>query len=200
MRRVNHWSFLYFINRFNKFKYELKNPFDPFLNRDVIFFLKKYLNKKDFVVEFGSGRSTLWFSNYCKSILSFESNKQYFNMLLSKVEKNHIQNCEIRFCHSLEDYIFAINSLDNNSIDVCLVDSENYRFEIMINIVSKIRNGGILLIDDANRYFPSDSVSPDSLRSIEFMNPLVVKFSELVHGKRRMWTSDGVHDTLIIFF
>lgn len=183
-----------------KMYFEYKNPNCPLLNRNAIEIIDELLTINDNVLELGAGRSTIFFANRCNHIISFESDEFWFEKLVSKINNERLKNVQLLLVKSLSDYTLEINKIKNHSINFCLIDSYNYRFELMHLVIDKIKPGGFLLIDDANRYFVNSSNSPDSLKDEKFMSPIVQSFIRKVDGKRKFWTSDGVHDCLFILF
>jgi hypothetical protein len=73
-RRMDHWT-LGFIKARGLLWYEERtNPDRPWLTLTANKFLEQWIQPSDRVVEFGSGRSTLWFAKHAGSVLSIEDN------------------------------------------------------------------------------------------------------------------------------
>jgi len=99
-----------------------------------------------------------------------------------------------------------INNFQDNTLDFVLIDG-GPRNVCSNVVVKKIKLGGILVLDDANRFLPSDSKSPTSRNKID--GPRVSLSEERepglrwddflvkVHDWRCIWTSNGVKDTAI---
>ncbi|MGB7441310.1 MAG: hypothetical protein WA919_09610, partial [Coleofasciculaceae cyanobacterium] len=72
----------------------------------------------------------------------------------------------------------------------------SYRSACAVKAVSKIRTGGVIVVDNANWFLPCNSNSPNSRThdtgpaSDEWQH-----FLELVQDWRCFWTSNGVWDT-----
>lgn len=86
----------------------------------------------------------------------------------------------------------------DNSIDFCLIDGAKRDF-CALNMLPKLRKGGILVLDNANLFLPNDSTySPNSRRMKGgFSTETWQQFAEQVSKFRRIWTSNGVWDTVI---
>jgi hypothetical protein len=94
-------------------------------------------------------------------------------------------------------YAQVAQSLADESIDVALVDGV-YRDYVTLFLLPKIRQGGMLVIDNVNRYLPSRTVSPASLPPLADPATLVWEQAAAVLGEwRQIWTSNGVWDTAI---
>lgn len=75
-----------------------------------------------------------------------------------------------------------------------------YRDACVNMVLEKIRPGGILVIDNIDRYLPCDSVSPLSrAKDAPLASEEWGRFHERVKDWRLIWTSNGVWDTAIWF-
>lgn len=75
-----------------------------------------------------------------------------------------------------------------------------HRDESAAAALPRIKPGGIIVVDNANWYLPSDSISLNSLGLCE--KPRSAKWAEVVNTVvelRRIWTSIGGSDTAIWF-
>ncbi|NET52429.1 MAG: hypothetical protein F6K09_28195 [Merismopedia sp. SIO2A8] len=95
-----------------------------------------------------------------------------------------------------ESYIGAADNFQDDSLDFVLVDGRHHRNTCAVKAVSKVKTGGVIVLDNANRFLPSNSHSPNS-RTYE-TGPASDEwqhFLDLVKDWRRIWTSNGVSDT-----
>jgi hypothetical protein len=92
-------------------------------------------------------------------------------------------------------YVRIIEGIETDSVDLVLIDGV-YRDHCTLEALRVIRPGGILVIDDINRYFPCDSLSPDS-RTLQ-QGPKGETWGA-VHKRisqwRKIWTTSGISDT-----
>ena len=75
-----------------------------------------------------------------------------------------------------------------------------YRAQCVLQSLPLLKNGGILVIDNVNRYLPSRSIAPNS-RSIE-AGPIDEEWQQVldqISTWRYFWTSNGVSDTAVYF-
>ena len=136
-------------------------------------FFSSYLKKSDVGLEFGSGRSTLWFAKRIHIFYSVETDSIWFDKVKQAVNCNGIHNVTLIY---LEDtsclpearqtdskdilkYNEIIKMFQPDSLEFVLVDGANRSFcaNAAIEIV---KNGGIIIIDNAEWFIPSDSGIP----------------------------------------
>lgn len=197
MRNISHWTPRYIFNRINLAIYQKQNPDHPWLTRDTIIILKSFLKKSDLGLEWGSGRSTAWFSSRVKKLVSVEDNPEWYCLVTEKLKKINSNNVEYHLMTERDTYVGIINKFQNNSLNFALVDG-SHRSSCAVSVVEKIKLGGAIIIDNVNRFLPSNSYSPNSrthetgVISEEWQN-----FLDLVKDWRIIWTSNGVCDTAL---
>lgn len=123
------------------------NPL-PWLTYPAIDFLQRLNLKGKSIFEFGSGNSTLfWIEKCAKSIVSVENDITWYNHIRSKI--NSI--VEIHYIKNEDDYVNKILEYGNN-FDVILIDGELSRYKSAINAIKKLKDGGIIILDNSNHY------------------------------------------------
>jgi len=96
-------------------------------------------------------------------------------------------------------YARVVDQFDNESVDFCLVDGM-YRGACAISVVPKLRPGALLVIDNSHWLLPSRSRTfnargPDAGGYDADWEAFIV----VTKGWRRIWTTSGVSDTLLMF-
>jgi len=165
--------------------------------------LDQIIRRTDSCFEFGSGRSSLWLASRCARLISIEHDEIYFEIIAEQLK--HIDNAEILFrplsdCNPPDSsYIGDFKSLDSGGIDLVLNDGK-LRDQVALLAVKKLAPGGVLVIDNAERYLANGFDVPESLGSdVGNMSKIWREFSGLVEYWRRIWLSNGVTTTLILF-
>ena len=188
-----HWTSKYIYNRIKNYIYFFSNKNVPWLSKECNKFLNVKLNKEMVCLEFGSGNSSLWIANRVKYLTSIEHNFEWFK----KIDNNskQIKNFKILYLEGNKYRDYSDSNIDDNSIDFCLVDGL-YRDEISLKILNKLKPGGIIIIDDVQRYLPSNNtLSPaKNLGYTENWG----QFKEITQKWQRIYFSDGVSDQLAI--
>ena len=120
------------------------NPI-PWFSYPAIEYLKQLDFSKKTIFEFGAGNSTLFWSNNAKKIISVEDNKKWFN----QISKNNKPNIHLVLRESKSEYCNEIFRY-NKKFDVIVIDGK-YRDICSLNAVKKIKNNGIIILDDSER-------------------------------------------------
>jgi hypothetical protein len=117
----------------------------PWISLGAIIELE-YMDMSEFkVIEVGSGGSTVFFSNRCKSIKSLETSQKWAEKLSYKLSD---------ICKSIQELFEIINSEQNEYYYIAFVDSYPFRnhnfdrYAVSNIIIPKIKIGGYFIIDD----------------------------------------------------
>ncbi len=183
--------------------YQRSYPDHPWLTRQANEILAGYLRQSDVCLEFGSGRSTLWFAKHVGHITSVENNALWYKKVSTMLNNAGQQN--VSYFHVQMDkedreggdsaYVKTIDKFATDSVDFVLVDGA-YRDYCAQKAIRVIRPGGLLVIDNVNWYLPSDSGTPSSRTYEQGPNGTIwADVSKTIAGWRSIWTSSGVSDT-----
>jgi hypothetical protein len=113
-------------------------------------------------LEFGSGRSTRWFSRLVGHLISVEHDSQWFEVVRQQLAEtcknvdyrlvplNHPRSEPERAEYSpLPDYVAVADGVADQSLGFAVVDG-HYRTTCVRHLIPKIALGGYLLVDDIN--------------------------------------------------
>lgn len=120
----------------------------PWLSFGAIIALESVVNKNFKVLEFGSGGSTVFWSQTCKSVKSFETNPDWFKKVRQRIKE--FKNVEIILANK-EQILKMVEKEPKNYYDLVLVDSypkEAERILLANAAVPKIKSNGWLIIDN----------------------------------------------------
>jgi hypothetical protein len=196
MRSIRHWTPRYIYNRVALSLYEKQHPDHPWLTHQAINILTTLLKKSDVGLEWGSGRSTIWFASRIQHLVSVEDNLQWYQKVKELLAAQGLSNVDYQLAQDRATYVGIVDRFADESLDFVLVDGQSHRSSCAVAIIKKIRVGGVLVLDNANWFLPCNSYAPNS-RTVE-MGPISTEwqhFLELVQNWRMIWTSNGVTDT-----
>lgn len=207
MRSVRHWTPRYIFARCREIADHKLKPTDPWLAREAIGLIERLLLPTDVALEFGAGRSTRWIGRRVKTLTSVEHNAEWHRRVTEMLAAARIANVEL--VHREKDvpdaqgsqsaYVEVLDRFHDASVDFVLVDGM-YRNYCARGAVAKIKPGGLLVVDNANWYLPSNTHSPTSRTLAEGpADEVWSEFWDSIQSWRRIWTSSGVTDTLILF-
>jgi len=202
-----HWTFRYLRSRLAEVLYQWSRPEDPWLTRSANLALSSLLKPADIGLEFGSGRSTLWFAARMQHLTSVEHNQSWHSRVTEMLRVRDVRNVTYLSRETSDDetagdtdpYSAVARTFADQSLDFVLIDGAQ-RALCALAVLPKLRPGAILVIDNVNWFLPSASVSPNS-RSLDAGAREGVW--QAVHAAispwRVMWTSNSVTDTAIFF-
>jgi len=162
--------------------------------------LEQYVKCTDVVLEFGSGQSTVFFAQKCREVFSIEHDEQWYNRINKELSERGLKNVHY-FLYSDQRYWQSVIEYDDQFFDAILIDG-NYREEAAIAVLPKLKPGGIMVIDDVQRYIPGKSLSPNAKRNFDLTNETDRKWKkvwDIVKEWHYYWATDNVSDTLILF-
>ena len=200
MRSFSHLTPRYVWNRLALMAYERANPDLPWLTRDMINILDGWLLPTDVGLEFGSGRSTSWFGARVGRLTSVEENPEWYEIV-----RNQIQSWQVEYLLHRDgasnsadsEYVAVARNMTPSSLDFCLIDG-TARDHCALASLDKIKPGGILIIDNVERYIPREqkTCSPNA-RSISdgYASEVWTQVGKELQTWRSVWTTNGVTDT-----
>lgn len=122
----------------------------PWLTKDAIIFLTNFLkeNPNARILEFGSGASTIWFAKKTNFLTSIEHDEDWYKKVKLNLNNNNCDQVDYRLIE--KNYYIAPLAFDNESFDLILIDGQT-RMKCIINSIDKLKKGGILMLDNAER-------------------------------------------------
>ena len=206
MRTFRHWTPRYIVNRIIEKVYRRTNPDVAWLTPDANQILAGCLQKEDHGVEFGSGRSTVWFARRVAYLDSVEHQVDWHARVTEMLAEAGLENVQYHLHRRDADddpgnsgYVRVADSFEDESLDFALVDGI-YREYCAKAVLTKLKPGGMLIIDKVNLYLPCASVAPNSVpEDGKPVSPVWQEVYDEVSNWRTLWTSNGISDTAIFF-
>jgi predicted O-methyltransferase YrrM len=206
-RNYKHLTIRYIVNRLKQEIWMRNNSEHPWLSKQACEFLSDWLKPEDNGIEWGSGRSTLWIAKRLNNLISIEHHLDWYNVINKTLQIKNIYNIDYRLVSNVQDCKiniadYCIKPFENykdNLYDFILIDGI-YRDQCALSALNKVRAGGIIMIDDAHRYLPSNSTAPYAIpKNSRCLSPSWDDFLNQVKSWRRIWLSDGIYVTAVFF-
>ena len=157
-------------------------------------------------MELGSGRSTSWIAKRCGYLVSIESDATWHNQVNKMIREKGIKNVNYIFAPldnnstpTQSAYLSPLGAAPPESFDFILVDGD-FRDHAALMAIPKVKSNGLLIVDNANWFLPSETKSPSSVRQNEKCKTVTwEEFNKQVSGWKKEWTSNGITDTVFFF-
>jgi predicted O-methyltransferase YrrM len=188
------------MNRVMLAVYERQAPAAPWITRQACEFLAGWLKPHHVGVEWGSGRSTLWFARRVARLTSVEHDTAWYENVRAQLELQGISNVDYYLAPidgaQPAAYVDAGRGAAQ-SLDFALVDGK-LRDDCTRVAMERLRRGGLLVIDNAEQFIAHPSYSPSALqRTKAAVSPAWQQLARDLSGWTCTWTSNGVCDTAI---
>jgi predicted O-methyltransferase YrrM len=190
-----HWTPRYVVDRARLAVHERRHPRDPWLTADAVRFLDGWLRPTDRCLEWGAGRSTAWFAARTASVVSIEHDQSWATKVSDQLAG--VQGVSVHLIDGSEAGTYASAPDGAARFDVALVDGI-HRDQCALAALDLVDAGGIVVVDNVERYLPSRSRSPEAIGD-RYESEDWRAFEARTERWRRYWTSDGVTDTAIFF-
>jgi len=202
-RTYRHWTPRYIVNRLAYAWHQRRAPDEPWLTPRAVELLEVCIGPNDIGLEWGSGRSTLWFAQRVARLTSIEHNPAWYEWVKSRLQERGCQHVDYQLAPldgasgaGVPPYVEA-GAGGEASVDFALVDGQ-LRDLCTEVAMSRLRPGGLLVIDNAEQYFPRRTHSPSSmLRTKREPSPKWARLREELATWRCVWTSNGICDTAL---
>jgi hypothetical protein len=180
--------------------YQRNNQNLPWMSKQANEILVQILDKKDTVLEFGSGRSTFFLSKFVNYVYSIEHDALWFQKVKDKLERNNVTNVHLILKEKEEDYI-DLDYIESDTIDVLIVDGR-FRGLSLQNALCKLRENAVIIVDNSQRYFSNNRFKTKT--------PVITRHSsrdslwkdldgELFAKYRAITVSNDIEDTTFFF-
>lgn len=154
-------------HRLRYWVWERLHPDKPWLCPGTVRFCERRLHRGMSALEFGSGRSTVWFAG----LTSVEHDRDWYERVRGQLAQNGVANVDYRLVplehpesepedamyEPLPAYVRTADGFPDSGLDFVVVDG-HYRTHCVRRAVPKVKPGGYLLVDDINLW-----PSPDAL-------------------------------------
>src|SRR3990170_3194013 len=110
MRSFRHWTPRYLMNRLRLMGYEAVHRDAPWLTKDMVGILASWFHPDDRGLEWGSGRSTIWFAKRVSRLISIEHDDLWYQKISARLMENKLSNVDYRLCKEEHKYVTSQDS------------------------------------------------------------------------------------------
>lgn len=204
LRPKPHWTPRYVLDRTHLSVWQRLNQGAPWLVAESVEFLHEWLASTDLVVEFGAGRSTLWFGARVGEVISIETDPEWHRIVVARAAKKGLQNvhCLLETSEHPDAFLAAADEAVRNrgSRPSLVVVDGRFRAQCTTWALSTVGANGLVVLDNAERYVPSASRVPGALPiGAEPPEKSWRQAWDEIEKRRSVRMSNGVWDTLLIF-
>jgi precorrin-6B methylase 2 len=157
--------------------FKLRFPDTPWTSQASVIIFNNLLKENMTGLEYGSGKSTVYFASRVKHLVSIEHDKNWFEQIKKTLQKENIKNVDYRYVsknkkpsyydlpdifrekhgipkfhvrREFESYYNIVREFPENHFDFILIDGRA-RVECAINSIDKLKPNGILVLDNSER-------------------------------------------------
>jgi len=180
------------------------HPDVPWLTRQAVEILDGRLKPGDTGLEWGSGRSTVWFAQRVAHLTSIEHNVRWYKRIKKALSEKGAGNVDLLYApldqmdKGKPKYVRVAAELPKANLDFVLVDGR-LRDQCTEVALQLLKPGGMLIIDDAARYIQHPYCCPQSPYAQN--GPPSIIWAKIASELKAMeaeviWTSDSVTATV----
>jgi hypothetical protein len=201
LSRFRHWTPRYVVSRLRYAVFQKTHPDAPWLNQHAVALLESWLRPQDQGLEWGSGRSTVWFARRVRRLVSIEHNPVWHERVKARLQAQKLVNVDCRLVPVEETaaagahpYVQTALSLPPASLDFVLVDGV-LRDHCTQAAMALLKPAGLLILDNAEWYLPHRTFSPKAVGADGHgPTPLWRELAVRLKEWRCVWTSNNVID------
>lgn len=179
----------------------------PVMVANAVFTLNAWLRPTDRGLEWGSGRSTAWLAARCGHLVTVEHDPDWHARTCGELEAAGVADkvdyrlvpAEGGQMDEPRDHPYAAvaDGFEDGSLDFAIVDGQ-MRLRCAEKAIDKVKPGGLLVLDGANRYLPNRVGLAHTTIKIFRDVPLNDEWQRVLDrlsSWRAIHTSDGLWDT-----
>lgn len=122
----------------------------PWIPPSATRMIQRHLTLGSRVLEIGAGMSTLWLAKRCRSLLSIEADRKWFEQLGVMLAGRGLRHVDLQFRWQADD-MSDFSSVPDGSLDLCFVDG-GPRLECIVAALPKLKPDGWLYVDNTDLY------------------------------------------------
>jgi predicted O-methyltransferase YrrM len=190
-----HWTPRYVLDRSRLAIHQRRHREEPWLTADAVQFLDSWITSTDNCLEWGAGRSTSWLAARAARVTSVEHDADWAKRV--RDDTAHLQHVDVHLVDGSNPERYAAPPDGVVSVALALVDGI-HRDRCALTAVDLVAPGGVIVVDNVERYLPSKSRAPEAIGD-RYEADAWHEFDERTADWHRYWTTNGVTDTAFFF-
>ena len=187
--------------------FQRQHPRAPVIVGNAVLTLDAWLRPSDRGLEWGSGRSTVWLARRVAHLVTVEHDPVWYGRVENELEAEGLAaRVDYRLISAPADqmaepeghaYTAVAEEFEDATLDFALVDGQMRR-RCTERVLTKLKPGGLLILDGANRYLPNrfeDGFTTVQETRSEPLDDAWRHLADRLQDWRAMTTSDGLWDT-----
>jgi hypothetical protein len=145
----------------------------PWYTYPAIDFIKSRIKENFRVFEYGSGHSSLWFSDHVKEVVAVEDSKEWADEMADRAP----ENLKIVYQPNYEQYPQSI--IDQGTFDIIVIDGR-VRTDCLKPALRQLEETGIIILDDFERWSQEDweMLKTNDFRTLPFFGQKSQRLTE----------------------
>jgi predicted O-methyltransferase YrrM len=183
------------------------HPEAPLIVANAVVLLDSWIKPSDRGLEWGSGRSTGWLAARLDHLVTIEHDQVWYDRVSAQLRRGKLADkVDYRLIPAPAEQMAepmghpcagVADEVADRSLDLVLIDGQ-MRLRCMQRALDKLKPGGLLVLDGANRYVPNRFDGGFTTVQVRQSEPLSEEWREVLE-RLRAWrwmnTSDGLWDT-----
>ncbi len=187
--------------------FQRTHPSAPVIVANAIVLLNAWLRPSDVGFEWGSGQSTVWLASKVAHLTSVEHDADWHAEIRRRLVDKALADKVVYHLVPAQGsqmaeprnhaYAAVIDRLADSSLDFVIVDGQ-MRLRCLENALEKVKPGGLLVLDGANRYIPNTFERGHTTIMVFRDTPLSEEWEtvmKMLQNWRWIHTTDGLWDT-----
>lgn len=153
----------------------------PWLVPESVEFLDSVIEPHFWILEYGAGSSTYWFSQRAERVVSIEDHKKWFRKVSRMLQRRGVQNVALLF---RPDYPYnRAVKIRPKKFDLILVDGKR-RNGCIQKSIKALKPGGYFVLDNSNRV---EYTKGKAILDKQFSNQRIFKSEEHRKWETGIW-------------
>jgi predicted O-methyltransferase YrrM len=148
-------------------------PEVPWLGWRAIRHLDGLIRPEWRILEFGSGMSSIWFARRCASLVTIESEQNWYHTILRLLEKRGLKNVDCRLAPDGKP--LPVDEFRDRFFDLVLVDGHN-RGRCVEVALRKVKSKGYIFLDNSDVPWAEYRQAEKLLTASEEVDPKSIRY------------------------